>query len=412
MRGQVAVIGGGVAGVVAAYLLQRRYRVDLYEAESRLGGHTNTFVVADGEDEGTCVDTGFIVFNGETYPLFQRFLAELGVARQLSDMSFGYLCERTGWAYGGHDLNTFFARRRALFNPDFWRFALDIARFNHISLWRLANGGIQGTLAEYLRGYTGSFLRHYILPLGAAIWSAPLDEILRFPAQTYVRFFANHGLLRLTRRPEWFTVNGGSHQYLHAFRRHFQGRIHLNSPIQQLGRGQGGVEIRLQGESRQYEKAVLACHADQALALLAQPTPAQSRALGSWRYLGNRAVLHRDDSLLPARRRVRASWNYRRHRHSPGLPTLTYDMNRLQGLRTCHAYLVTLNPQAEPRQILGEWLYRHPQFDQAAVAGQAELPALNDGQLALCGSYHGFGFHEDAVRSAVAAAASLGVQWS
>lgn len=402
-----AVVGAGVAGVVAAYLLQKRYQVDLWESAGRLGGHTNTFEVADGPDAGLGVDTGFIVFNGETYPLFQRFLEELKVPKQLSDMSYGYFCEQTGWGYGGHDLNTFFGQRDKIFNPDFLRFALDVARFNLTSLGRLKRGGIQGSLGEYLRPYSRTFVRHYILPLGSSIWSAPLERILDFPAQTFVRFFANHGLLRVLRRPDWYTVSGGSHRYLKAFLQGFSGQVRLNSPVRQVRRTGQGFEV----EGRHYDAVVLATHADVALSQLAEPTALQKQALGRWRYLANRAVLHQDVRVLPSNSRLHASWNYRRAQGSERLPTLTYDMNRLQKLKTDQRYLVTLNPQNELNRMLGEWTYHHPQFDGSSEASQALLPQLNEDNLAFCGSYHRFGFHEDAVMSAAAAAASLGCVW-
>jgi predicted NAD/FAD-binding protein len=410
---RLAVVGGGVAGIVAAYLLQSKYEVDVFESGTRLGGHTNTFEVPDGPDAGTAVDTGFIVFNGDTYPLFQKFLGQLGVAWQRSDMSFGYYCERSGWAYGGHDLNTFFARRHLLFNPDFLRFACDIARFNAHCLRQLARGRISGSLGDFLRGYSASFVRHYVMPLGAAIWSAPLHDILSFPAETYVRFFANHGLLRVTRRPDWFTVRGGSYRYIEAFLRSFSGRIYLNSPVEKVWRRDSGVELRVAGESRSYDALVIASHADQALKLLGDPSALEQRALGSWRYLNNRTVLHRDVQVLPPHRRVWASWNYRRSLERLDRPTLTYDMNRLQNLKTEHHYLVTLNP-VQPiacDQILGEWQYRHPQYDERALESQSLLPQLNQSRMAFCGSYHRYGFHEDAILSAVAAAESLGQSW-
>lgn len=402
-----AVVGGGVAGIVAAHLLQKRYHVELWESQGRLGGHTNTFQVASGPDAGLEVDTGFIVFNGETYPLFQRFLSELGVPKQLSDMSYGYFCEMTGWGYGGHDLNTFFAQRDKIFHPDFWRFALDLVRFNVTSLRRLRQGNLGGTLGDYLQSYTRTFVRHYILPLGSSLWSAPLDRILEFPAQTFVRFFANHGLLRVVARPDWFTVSGGSHRYIRAFLKGFGGRVRLSSPVSQVVRAGQGYEV----EGVPYDAVVMATHADIALSQLAEPTGEQRRALGSWRYLANRTVLHQDSAVLPRNRRLHASWNYLRSQGSERLPTLTYDMNRLQSLKTRQPYLVTLNPQRELSGVLGEWIYHHPQFDRHSEASQALLPGLNDGRIAFCGSYHRFGFHEDAVMSAVAAAESLGCRW-
>ena len=408
-----AVVGGGVAGIVAAYLLQARYQVHLLESHSRLGGHTNTFEISSGEDAGVGVDTGFIVFNRETYPLFQRFLQELGVAKQASDMSFGYYCDSTGWGYGGHSVNTFFGQRDKVLNPDFWRFAADLARFNSTSLRRLQAGSVRGTLREYLRGYSQTFVRHYILPLGSSLWSAPLPSILDFPALTYLRFFANHGLLRVLQRPDWYTVVGGSQRYVSAFQAGFRGEIECNAPVEQVTPEADGFRLQVAGQTRHYQRVVLATHADIAFRQLSQPTFLQRQALEHWRYLPNRTVLHSDTCLLPANPRLRASWNYRRCQASEQGATLTYDMNRLQNLTTRRRYLVTLNPQREidPGQVLGEWTYHHPQFDRQSESSQALLPQLNDGSIAFCGSYHRFGFHEDAVMSAVAAAASLGCPW-
>lgn len=410
---KVAVIGGGVAGIGAAYLLQREYQVDLLEAGPWLGGHTHTVTLTEGPDAGTPVDTGFIVFNGDTYPLLQRFLKELNVPWQLSDMSFGYYCEKSGWAYGGHDLNTFFARRQQICNPDFLRLALDVVRFNARALRDLKRGSLSGSLGQYLRGYSASFVRHYVLPLGAAIWSAPLAAILDFPARTYVQFFANHGLLRVTQRPDWFTVSGGSHQYIKAFTSGFRGRLLQPCAVTSVRRAEQGAWVGYAGEEHFYDRVVLATHADQALALLADPSPAEARALGAWRYQANLAVLHSDDSLLPPFPRARASWNYRRLSGSPSA-TLSYDMNRLQSLRTVRPYLVTLNPwkAIDPSLVVGQWTYHHPQYDQAAIASQQHLSELQGQQSTyFCGSYHGYGFHEDALRSGVEVARQLGVAW-
>ena len=251
------------------------------------------------------------------------------------------------------------------------------------------------------------------MPLGAAIWSAPLQEILDFPAQTYLRFFANHGLLRITHRPDWFTVQGGSYRYVEAFGRSFTGRVWLGEAVEKVWRTDAGVELWVGGERRRYDAIVIASHADQALRLLADPSSLEQEALGSWRYLANRTVLHTDTRVLAPNARVRASWNYRRSAESLDLPTLTYDMNRLQRLKTHHHYLVTLNPQQpipDP-YLLGEWVYHHPQYDQRSLQSQRLLPQLNRDNTAYCGSYHRFGFHEDAVLSAVAAASSLGLTW-
>jgi predicted NAD/FAD-binding protein len=414
MKETVAVIGGGVAGVTAAHILQNRFSVDLFEAADYLGGHTNTFQVSSGPDQGLMVDTGFIVFNSLTYPHFERFLGELGVQRQESDMSFGYLCEQTGWRYAGQGLNSLFARRSNLISPEFWRFVFEIVHFSLLNTWKMSNNApVQGTLRDYLKNYSPAFVQHYIAALGAAIWSTPLEEILDFPASSYLRFFANHGLLNLWRRPQWYTVKGGSAQYLRAFERKFQGRILLKHPVTQLSHNEQGVEFQAGGQVHRYQRAVLATHADISLAMLAHPTGLEQELLGAWRYLGNRAVLHQDLRQMPDNPLLHASWNYRRPLHSNQLPTLTYDMNRLQRLPTSQPYLVTLNPTTaiSDDKILGQWIYHHPQFDERSVATQVRLPQLNTSNLAYCGSYHRYGFHEDAVLSAVNAARHWGIEW-
>lgn len=417
-RRRCAVVGGGVAGIVAAYLLSRKYEVDLYEAGAYLGGHTNTVTISSGPDEGLCVDTGFIVFNLKTYPNFVRFLRELGVSWQDSDMSFGYECSCTGWTYGGHDLNSLFAQRSNLWNWRFWKFVYQLLRLNTEgtqyakSPSKAIGQGNEESLRQFLRRYSSDLIHHYVEPIGASIWSTPIHEFLDFPALSFFRFFENHGLLQIWNRPQWLTVTGGSHQYVKAFRQNFAGRIFLNQGLRQLRRCTQGYDLIFADRQEHYGYVVLATHADTSLALLAEPTSLQQRLLSPWRYLNNVATLHRDTSLLPANPRARSSWNYRR-KSDRSLPTLTYDMNRLQRLKAQHHYLVSLNAQSEiaPSTVVGQWNYHHPQFDWSSMKTQSELGLLNTDGLAFCGSYHGYGFHEDAVASAVRAASSLGVQW-
>jgi uncharacterized protein len=414
VKEKVAVIGGGVAGVTAAYVLQNHFEVDLFEAANYLGGHTNTFEVKQGSDLGLNVDTGFIVFNSLTYPHFERFLAQLGVQRQESDMSFGYTCEQSGWAYAGQGLNSLFAKRSHLVSPQFWRFVFEIVHFSLVNTWKMSNNvQVGGTLGDYLKHYSPTLVQHYIAALGAAIWSTPLEDILDFPAASYLRFFANHGLLNLWKRPQWYTVKGGSAQYLKAFERNFQGNIYLNHPVSQLVHSCHGVEFIAGASKHCYQRAVLATHADISLRMLTQPAPIEQELLGAWRYLGNQAVLHQDMSQMPDNPLLHASWNYRRARNSNQLPTLTYDMNRLQSLPTSQPYLVTLNPTTtiSEDKVLGQWLYHHPQFDERSVATQSRLHELNTPNLVYCGSYHRYGFHEDAVLSAVNAARHWGIEW-
>ncbi len=415
MKRTVAVIGSGVAGIVSAWELSKSgWAVTLFEKENRLGGHTHTIVVPDGPDAGTPVDTGFIVCNDKTYPNFHRFIAELGVKWRWSDMSFGYQDEASGLQYAGTDLNGFFAQRSNVFSPAFWRLAAGIVRFNAPALADLESGALKGlTMGEYLeqRGFDHGFIRHYILPIGAAVWSTGLGGMLDFPAETFVRFFKNHGLLSLTDRARWQTVVGGSHSYLKAFRARFPGEVVSGAPVQSLRRlPQGGVEVVAQGAApRSFDRAVVAAHADEALALLADPSEDERSLLGAWRYSRNRTLLHTDTTLLPDNPRAWASWNYRRVRGEDGSgPTsLTYDMTRLQGLSGRSRWLVTLNPRREPARdkILRELNYMHPIFTFSSLASQPRLPELNGRRDTwFCGSYFGYGFHEDAVKSALAVA--------
>ena len=421
MKSTVAVVGGGVAGIVAAWELAKSgWEVTLFEKQGRVGGHTNTIVVPDGPDAGTAVDTGFIVCNDKTYPNFHRFLAELGVAWRWSDMSFGYHDEETGLQYAGTDLSGLFAQRANALSPEFLSLVAGIVRFNGPALADLAAGRLAGlTLGRYLdeRRFSVPFVRHYILPIGAAVWSTGLDGMLDFPAETFVRFFKNHGLLSLTGRARWQTVVGGSHSYLKAFLAKFPGTVRAGAGVEALRRlPSGGVEVRTAvGEPERFDRAVVAAHADEALALLADPSADETRLLGAWTYSRNRTLLHNDADLLPPNRRAWASWNYRREAGEDGTgpASLTYDMVRLQGLRTKERWLVTLNPRREPRpsSVLRELDYRHPRFDFRALASQARLPSLNGVRSTwFCGSYHGYGFHEDAVKSALAVAAGFAVK--
>ncbi len=414
MKGSVAVVGSGVAGIVAAWELSKAgWKVAVFEKESRIGGHTNTILVPEGPDAGTPVDTGFIVCNDRTYPNFHRFLAELGVNWRWSDMSFGYHDEDSGLQYAGTDLNGLFAQRRNALSPSYWRLLASIVRFNAPALEDLESGALDGlTIGDYLgrRGFAPEFARHYILPIGAAIWSTGLDGMLDFPAETFVRFFKNHGLLSLTDRARWQTVVGGSHSYLRAFRARFPGEIVSGAAVHSLRRTEHGVIVEAGSRPpRTFDRAVVAAHADEALALLADPSPDERALLGAWRYSRNRTVLHTDLGQLPDNPRAWASWNYRRIRgeNGTGPASLTYDMTRLQGLRGRERWLVTLNPRREParERVVREFDYAHPIYTFSSLAAQARLPALNGRRDTwFCGSYFGYGFHEDAVKSALAVA--------
>ena len=412
---KIAVIGGGVAGIVAAYLLQNDHQVTLFEQHDYLGGHTHTVTIEEGPDAGTGVDTGFIVFNEATYPLFIAFLDQLGVASRATEMSFGFHCRETGFTYAGNNLNGVFSQRANLVSPRFWRFLLEIGRFCRQAEADLAGDADLGTLADYLarHRFQPFMADHYLAPMAAAIWSTPAGRVTAFPARSFLRFFKNHGLLDLRHRPRWRTVSGGSHSYVRAFRDRFRGAIRLDSPVQQVRRADDGVELAFADRSAErFDAVVVAAHADQALRLLADPSADESRLLGAWRYELNTTVLHTDTSVLPPVERAWACWNFRRERGDQGERPVyvTYSMNLLQGLTTRRHYLVTLNRPGgyDEGQVLARMDYHHPLYTDASMATQAALPSLNGVRRTwFCGSYFGYGFHEDAVRSAHQAVAHL-----
>jgi predicted NAD/FAD-binding protein len=415
---KIAVIGGGVAGIVAAFLLQQRHDVSLFEQHDYLGGHTHTIEIKDGPDAGLAVDTGFIVLNEATYPLFKKFLSRLGVTTRGSEMSFGFQCLQSGLVYAGTDLNGLFAQRRNLFNPNFFRFLFEIKRFCQKARQDLHQGNFPAvTLGQYLaEGCFSPFMvDNYLVPMAAAIWSTPALQIANFPAEPFLRFFYNHGLLSLKNRPQWRTVVGGSHTYVKAFSREFRGRLHLEVAAQSIQRERDGVRISLAGgETLLFDQVVIATHADQALRLLSDPCPLEQRLLEPWRYQLNHTVLHTDSSLLPEQKRAWAAWNFTRAAKDDfERPVfVTYYMNRLQGLAAQREYCVTLNRQEPFRAdtVIVEMDYLHPLFTFESMATQAQLPQLNGQQRTFyCGSYFGYGFHEDAVRAGLAVAQAFGI---
>lgn len=404
---RVAILGSGISGLVAAHHLAREHEIELYEAGAHVGGHTHTHQLELGGRQ-LAVDTGFIVFNRKTYPNFCRLLDELGVASKESDMSFSVREEATGIEWNGRNLDSVYAQRSNVLRPGFHRMVLDILRFNREAPELLENGD-EIPLGEYLRSrrYSESFQRLYILPMGAAIWSASPEEMLSFPARFFVRFFHNHGFLQVADRPVWRVVEGGSARYVEALIRPFRERVHVRTPVRSVRRRPDHVEVELaRGEVERFDEVVIATHSDTALALLADPTPAERAVLGAIRYQENDAVLHTDERLLPKRHKVWASWNYhlldagsREHAHRA---TLTYWMNRLQGLDLPKPLCVTLNHTAaiDPTKILRRMTYHHPHFDLAAIAAQRRWHEVN-GQCRtwFAGAYWRYGFHEDGVLS-------------
>ena len=415
----IAVIGGGVAGITAAFLLQNRHHVTLYEKNDYVGGHTHTVTIPSGPDRGLCVDTGFIVMNDRTYPLFSRFLSRLNVKTSETDMSFSYYCKSTGLQYGSGSLNSIMAQRKNMANPGYWKFLIDIIRFFRRVRQDLRNHKLKGiTLDEFIRKnqFSSRFRDQYLLPMAAAVWSASDRDIKGFPMEAFARFYDNHGLLTVMDHPQWYVVTGGSQTYVTAFLNQFPGTVQAGSPVRSVRRTNSGIRLTLaDGTRKPFDAVVMAVHADQALGLLEDPSGKEQRLLSPWRYSTNTVVLHTDTSLLPPNRRARASWNtVREEGHQGEWPiTLTYDMTRLQKLNTKTTYCVTLNPfQPVPKaHLLETMVYTHPVFDFNAMNTQARLNELNGQQNTwFCGSYFGYGFHEDAVRSAVQVGRRFGVE--
>lgn len=408
MRKQIAVIGSGVSGLVCARLLATRHDVWLYEAADRLGGHAHTVdCVANGKS--VAADVGFMVFNRRTYPNFTRLLELLGIESQPSDMSFSVRDGAAGLEYCSTRL---FAQRRNVLSPRFWRMLADILRFNRDAA-DLLNGRYDLNLSlEQLsgnRGYGPSLMDHYLLPMAAAIWSAPPGVVANFPARFLVQFLHNHGLVQLRDRPQWLTIPGGSRRYVEALARRLAERIRLNSPVRSVRRVAGGVIVDAAGR---FDAVVLATHAPQSLGILADATAAEREILGAFAYQPNAASLHTDTQFMPRRERARASWNCLAGADRSATPTVTYDLNRLQRLGLREPLCVTLNaptPLTADTHI-ESLAFEHPVYSAAAIAAQARRHELHrDGRTYFCGAYWGYGFHEDGVNSALAVANEFGI---
>ena len=399
---RIAIVGAGVAGLTTARLLRRKYDVSVFEANDYAGGHSHTVeTVADGRR--FWVDTGFIVCNDRNYPSFMDLLRELRVGLVPTEMSFSVSNSALGLEYNGHNLNTLFAQRGNLGRASFHRMLLDILRFNRAA--RRHTGG--GTVGEFLhrRKFGRLFADNYLLPMLAAIWSCEPGRAKAFPMKMLARFFANHGLLNLFNRPRWFTIAGGSRNYVRALTTDFADRIHLSTPVRGVGREPAGVSLRFEGRSEVFDQVVLACHSDQALALLESPTRAETEILGAIPYRPNSVLLHHDAGLMPRQRRAWASWNFLAGDAASGRPpAVTYCMNILQRLRSPQPLLVSLNAEnlVDPDTVLAEFSYSHPQYSEESLRAQARRGEICgvDG-IHYCGAWCYDGFHEDAVRSAL-----------
>ena len=410
---KIAVVGTGIAGNVAAWRLHRAgHELTVYEADDRIGGHTHTHrIELDGEVQH--VDTGFIVFNDRTYPNFIALLDELGVASQPSSMSFSVRDDATGLEYNGTSLNGLFAQRRNLLSPGFVGMLAEIMRFHREAPALLQEEGAELTLGAWLeaRRFRGRFVSDYLVPMGAAIWSTDPALMFDFPARFFVRFLHNHGMLTVNDRPTWRVIRGGSARYVDKLVAPLRERIRLNSPVQAIRRQPDGVLLQSRGAGiERFDHVFLACHADQALRLLADPSADERAILGALPYQRNEALLHTDTALLPRRRRAWAAWNYHRLPGASAGVALTYDMNVLQGLHSRHTFCVTLNAGAhvDPKRVLRRMDYAHPLFTPAGAAaqqrhGEISGAAATHHRTHYCGAYWRYGFHEDGVVSALQA---------
>ena len=410
---RIAVVGMGISGLLSARLLHERHEVTVFEAAGYAGGHTNT-VEVERSGRRHAVDTGFIVYNERTYPNFVKLLAVLGVESQPTAMSFSVHCEATGLEYGTSSARALLARPSNLVRPSFHRMVRDVLRFQREAPSILEDDA-DPDLGEYLRrgGYSDAFVSHYVVPMGAAIWSTAPARFLEFPAKTFVRFFLNHGLLSLRDQPSWRVVRGGSSRYVERLAAPLRGRIRLASPVQRIRRRHAVVEIETRGRAPEtFDQVVIATHSDQALRLLDDPSEAERRILGSIGYQRNDVLLHTDTRVLPKNRAAWSAWNYR---IAPGSArvAVTYDMSLLQGLDGPETFCVTLNDDGhvDPSRVIERLSYDHPVFTREAVAAQSRWSDISARRSThYAGAYWGYGFHEDGVNSALAVCARFGAR--
>jgi predicted NAD/FAD-binding protein len=419
-RPSVAVVGAGVAGLTSAYLLRRTHSVVLFEADERLGGHAHTHRLTDSQDRPQAVDSGFIVHNDATYPLLRRLFGELVVEVRPTEMSMSITCDECGLEYaGGRGPRGVLADPRRLADPRFVRLLGQVVRFHRRAAAFLRESPYDDTTTFGLflarQGFDEYFVAHYAMPVVSCVWSAGRADALSYPARYLFKFLDNHGMLRLTGSPRWFTVVGGSQTYVDRLAGHLQD-IRVSRRVTDIRRRQHGVDIRdASGRVTTVDKVVIATHADQALALLGDPTDAEVTTLKAFEYSTNETVLHGDASLLPANARARASWNYRltgcRRVDQPAM--VTYWMNRLQGLETDDDFLVTLNDtgRIDRSTVIEAMTYEHPIYTPESLRAQQRLQSLATDRTVYAGAYHGWGFHEDGCRSGVEAARHFGVEW-
>ncbi len=406
-RKRIAIVGTGVSGLVTAYLLARNHEVTVFESAARIGGHTATRMIETSFGR-YAIDTGFIVYNDRTYPNFIKLMKQLGVEGQKTQMGFSVVAEATGLEYSGCSLNGLFAQRQQLFNGMHWRMLRDILRFNRECRKLHEDNAIPSdlTLGEFVteRGYSQAFQQYYLLPMVSAIWSAGQVAAAAMPLTFFIRFFYNHGLLTIFQQPQWYTLIGGSHSYLAPLTESFAQQLRTDTPVRGVRRWEDRVEILTANQVLHFDEVVLACHSDQALAVLEDANEAETSVLGAISYTPNEVVLHTDESILPRSRRAWASWNYRLAEKGDDSPMLTYNMNILQNIQSPETFCVSVNPGARlsEKNVLGRYLFHHPLFTADSVRAQQrwqEISGVN--RTHYCGAYWRNGFHEDGVVSAL-----------
>jgi predicted NAD/FAD-binding protein len=415
-RLNIAVIGSGISGMSAAWLLSQGHDVTVYEQDSRLGGHSNTVeATSSGGRGGTPVDTGFIVYNDRNYPNLVALFEHLKVPTKASEMSFAISVDDGALEYGTTTIGQLIAQKRNMIRPRFWSMLTDLLRFYREAPAFQETGDAVTSLGDYLDAgrYGHAFQEDHLLPMAAAIWSTPAGSIRDYPAAAMIRFCDNHGLLKVNNRPEWRTVDGGSREYVKRLTAGYADRVRLGRGARQASRSAGGVTITdASGETARFDHAVFACHADQALAMLADPSAEERALLGAFRYTLNETILHSDTSLMPKRKAIWSSWNYSAGGGAEaGPPCVTYWMNRLQSIPEDNPLFVTLNPVKRPRpdSVIRTEMYKHPLFDEGAIRAQRKLWSLQGQQGSwFCGSYFGSGFHEDGLQAGLAVAEALG----
>lgn len=407
-RLNIAIIGSGISGLTCAHGLAPHHDITVYEAADYIGGHTHT-VQVEKEGEVSCIDTGFIVFNDQTYPHFIELMDKLGVASQPTEMSFSVRNDTIDLEYNGNNLNSLFAQRRNLVRPRFLLMVADIVRFNK-EVKVAAAEDQDRTIGDFLAGnkYSELFKENYLLPMVSAIWSMGLESCMDFPLQFFVRFFDNHGLLNVVNRPQWHTITGGSSSYITPLTESFKDRIRLNTPVLQVERDSDRVKVVTGEETISYDHVVFACHGNQALSLLARPTAEEESVLQEFTTSENKVVLHTDTSFLPKRKLSWASWNYNMVDAAREQTTLTYNMNILQRLDKRHTYLVTLNQDIPEEHILRTFTYNHPVFTKGAIGAQQRWETVSGKNRShFCGAYWFNGFHEDGVKSGLRVCSAL-----